>query len=75
MRGSITGQKSGFFCRKLHDISLRIDTQEKTRTSTTIQSLAPEASVSLLYFKKLAQIVLGKSAQVCIIFRYFGHFF
>ena len=35
-----------FFCRELHDIYLRIGAQEKTRTSTTIQSLAPEASAS-----------------------------
>ncbi len=46
MREDITGRKSGFFYRELHDISLRIGAQEKTRTSTTIQSLAPEASAS-----------------------------
>ena len=75
MREDTTGRKSGFFYRELHDKSLRIGAQEKTRTSTTIQLPAPEASVSLLYFNNLAQIILGKSAQACIIFRYFDHFF
>ena len=46
MREDITGRKSGFFYRELHDKSLRIGAQEKTRTSTTIQLPAPEAGAS-----------------------------
>ena len=60
MREDIAGLLSVFFCRELYDISLRIGAQEKTGTSTTIRSLAPEASALSLHFNDLAQIVLGK---------------